>query len=76
MFSQSAAAQACGPGHNSFFTSPDETEDWFVYHANSEPGDGCGGERSSRMQQFYSTKMDPRFGEPVGLGAMIRYALS
>ena len=26
------------PGHNSFFKSPDGTEDWILYHANSQPG--------------------------------------
>ena len=66
------AAQAFGPGHNSFFKSPDGTEDWVIYHANPETGLGCGGKRSMRMQEFGWTEEGlPDFGEPVALGAAI-----
>jgi GH43 family beta-xylosidase len=39
-----------GTGHNSFFKSPDGTEDWILYHANDEPQQGCGEFRSPRAQ--------------------------
>jgi GH43 family beta-xylosidase len=70
IFEKNASALAYGPGHNSFFTSPDGTEDWIVYHANPEPGQGCGGKRSTRMQKFtWTTDGIPEFGNPVQLGA-------
>lgn len=56
-------------GHNSFFKSPDGTEDWILYHANPEPGQGCGRYRSPRAQPFQWTKDGlPDFGEPVPVG--------
>ena len=30
------------PAHNSFFKSPDGKQDWIIYHANAESGQGCG----------------------------------
>lgn len=72
LLEKNGAAQAYGPGHNCFFTSPDGTEDWIIYHANPEAGQGCGGKRSPRMQPFEWTDDGfPDFGEPVALGAAI-----
>jgi GH43 family beta-xylosidase len=60
-------------GHNSFFRSPDGTEDWILYHANPEPGGGCGGKRSPRAQPFtWSSDGFPVFGRPVAPGAPVR----
>lgn len=57
------------PGHNSFFKSPDGTEDWILYHANAAPGQGCGGNRSPRAQRFTWRKDDmPDFSVPVKTG--------
>ena len=57
------------PGHNSFFRSPDGREDWILYHANSQPGQGCGKFRSPRAQKF-TWKKDgtPDFGKPFRTG--------
>ncbi|GAB3261794.1 glycoside hydrolase family 43 protein [Larkinella harenae] len=53
-------------GHNSFFKSPDGTEDWILYHANSEPGQGCGGHRTPRAQKFtWTADGMPQFGQPL-----------
>jgi GH43 family beta-xylosidase len=71
IFEKNASSHAFGPGHNSFFTSPDGTEDWILYHANPEPGQGCGGKRSTRMQKFGWAHGTPAFGSPVPLGAAI-----
>jgi GH43 family beta-xylosidase len=66
VFSKSTANGVYGPGHNSFVKSPDGTEDWLVYHANSNPGDGCGGLRSTRVQKFtWDSAGNPVFGVPV-----------
>ncbi len=69
LFTTNAAARAYGPGHNSFFTSPDGTESWILYHANPEAGQGCGDQRSMRIQPFeWSAAGRPVLGEPVALG--------
>ncbi|WP_188463268.1 family 43 glycosylhydrolase [Marivirga lumbricoides] len=66
VFSKKPEHNAYGPGHNSFFKSPDGTEDWIIYHANPESGQGCGNNRSTRIQKFEWTEEGaPDFGEPV-----------
>lgn len=62
-------AKAFGPGHNGFFKSPDGKQDWIIYHANPEPGEGCGDLRSPRIQRFiWDADGTPNFGTPVPLG--------
>ncbi len=62
------SASAFGPGHNGFFKSPDGKQDWIIYHANPEPGQGCGSFRSPRMQPFHwNADGTPDFGKPVPL---------
>jgi len=69
VFKQSLENKVFAPGHNSFFKSPDGKEDWILYHANSEPGQGCGKHRSPRAQKFtWSADGTPYFGEPVKEG--------
>ena len=66
VFKQSAENKVFAPGHNSFFKSPDGKEDWILYHANAEPGQGCGGYRSPRAQKFtWNCDGTPNFGIPV-----------
>ncbi|MCU0625571.1 MAG: glycoside hydrolase family 43 protein [Gemmatimonadaceae bacterium] len=56
-----------GPGHASFTTSPDSTEDWIVYHAKTSAAPGW--ERVIRTQRF-AWRPDglPDFGVPVPSG--------
>jgi GH43 family beta-xylosidase len=62
------AAHAFGPGHNTFFKSPDGKEDWILYHANPDANDGCGNLRSPRAQPFtWGADGLPNFGNPVPL---------
>jgi len=69
VFKQSMERKVFAPGHNSFFKSPDGKEDWILYHANSEPGQGCGKHRSPRAQKFtWNANGTPYFGEPVKVG--------
>jgi len=66
VFSQKPASGVYGPGHNSFFTSPDGTENWILFHANPETGQGCGRFRSPRAQKFtWKDDGSPDFGEPL-----------
>lgn len=53
-----------GPGHHSFTTSPDGSEDWIVYHAAKY--DGAGWSREVRAQAFtWNEDNTPQLGEPV-----------
>lgn len=73
VFQKSPNAKAFGPGHNSFFKSPDGTEDWIIYHANPVSGQGCGNNRSIRMQPFtWNENGTPNFGVPVELYKKIK----
>ena len=72
VFKASPENKVYAPGHNSFFKSPDGKEDWILYHANSQPGQGCGGFRSPRAQKFgWNKKGEPVFGVPVGETAVL-----
>ncbi|MEJ1237535.1 glycoside hydrolase family 43 protein [Chryseolinea sp. T2] len=68
VFNQSTANGVFAPGHNSFFKSPDGQEDWILYHANDESGQGCGNKRSPRAQKFTWMNDLPVFGEPLKAG--------
>lgn len=53
-----------GPGHASFTTSPDDTEDWIVYHVAKHQG--AGWNREIRMQRFsWNDDHTPKLGIPV-----------
>lgn len=72
VFKQSAENGVFAPGHNSFFKSPDGKEDWILYHANAESGQGCGQHRSPRAQKFgWKADGTPDFGKPVKAGEKI-----
>ncbi|MCU7549592.1 glycoside hydrolase family 43 protein [Chitinophagaceae bacterium LB-8] len=66
LFKQNKENGVFAPGHNSFFKSPDQKEDWILYHANDKPGQGCGRFRSPRAQRFsWNKDGTPNLGEPV-----------
>jgi len=59
-----------GVGHNCFVKSPDGTEDWIVYHAKMDRGDGW--RRALFAQPFKWTSGGfPDFGTPVAPSSMI-----
>lgn len=65
-----------GPGHNAFFKSPDGTEDWLIYHANTNINEGCADRRNIRIQKFsWNADGTPNFGEPVAPGAALNVPL-
>lgn len=65
IFQQSEANGVYGTGHNSFFKSPDDSEDWILYHANDSPIDGCSDKRSPRAQKIGWTEDNmPILGVP------------
>lgn len=72
VFTYSPEAHAYSPEHNGFFKSPDGREDWIIYHANPEPGQGCGAKRAPRVQRFsWNADGTPAFEQPVALGTPI-----
>lgn len=69
IFAASPQAGVFGPGHGSFFTSPDGRESWTVYHA-TEDDRGCftGGLRTTRAQRIdWNADGTPRLGQPLAL---------
>lgn len=73
VFTTSVENKVFAPGHNSFFQSPDGKENWILYHANSEPGQGCGRHRAPRAQKFtWNEDSTPNFGEPVKAGVRLK----
>jgi len=69
---QSDKAKVYAPGHNSFFKSPNGKEDWILYHANSNPGEGCDMKRSPRMQKIkWDKNGNPIIGVPVSQGVPV-----
>lgn len=62
-----------GPGHNGFFTSPDGTENWIVYHAVSNASGSCWTDRTTRIQRFaWNSNGTPNFGSPLSLGTDVQ----
>jgi GH43 family beta-xylosidase len=69
VFKSSPQSGVYATGHNSFFMSPDSSQYWILYHANSKPHEGCGSSRSPRMQQFHwNEDGTPNFGLPAKTG--------
>lgn len=72
VFQRSDENGVFAPGHNGFFQSPDGTEDWIVYHANSSADYGCDGRRTTRVQKFtWNDDGTPNFGVPMAEGEVI-----
>jgi GH43 family beta-xylosidase len=72
IFQRNDAAGVYGPGHNGFFKSPDGTEDWIVYHANSSATQGCGGTRTPRIQKVtWNPDGSPNLGAPLATSTAI-----
>ena len=72
IFTRSDANGVYGPGHNGFFSSPDGTETWMVYHANSSVNGGCDLNRSTRVQKIsWNADGSPNLGVPVKTGTPI-----
>jgi GH43 family beta-xylosidase len=72
VFQQSATNSVYGSAHNGFFTSPDGTENWIVYHANDSISRGCDDGRTTRVQKFtWNDDGTPNFGIPVSTDMVI-----
>jgi hypothetical protein len=70
VFTYSADHWVWAPGSNGFFSSPDGSETWLVYHALSSsdgaPDGECSDNRSTRVQKVsFNADGTPNFGEPT-----------
>ncbi|MCD8270233.1 MAG: glycoside hydrolase family 43 protein [Parabacteroides sp.] len=66
VFRQALENSVYGTGHNSFFKSPDGTEDWILYHGwdtETDP-EGEGDTRAPRAQKITWENGYPVFGKP------------
>lgn len=73
VFKNDAGSGVYAAGHNSFFKSPDGKEDWILYHANDNPGEGCGNHRKPRAQKFtWNKDGTPNFGNPLPVSAEVK----
>jgi GH43 family beta-xylosidase len=69
IFSRNDAAGVWGPGHHSFFKSPDGTEDWIAYHGKNT-STYTYSFRTSRAQRIgWNPDGTPNLGRPRGAGA-------
>ena len=63
--------QVFGVGHCSFVKSPDDKEDWFIYHSKKSTAPGW--QRDVRMQPFtWNPDGTPNFGQPVPAGQPLK----
>jgi GH43 family beta-xylosidase len=72
LFQRSDANSVYGPGHHSFFTSPDGAETWMAYHANETTGQGCGATRTTRIKKVnWNSDGTPNLGTPDRLSTSL-----
>jgi GH43 family beta-xylosidase len=75
VFKQSPENSVYGTGHNSFFRSPDGSEDYILYHARDTKTDppGAGDTRSPRAQKIeWDENGYPVFGIPLPVSEKIK----
>jgi GH43 family beta-xylosidase len=72
VFQRNDGAGVYGPGHNSFFTSPDGSEEWIAYHAITNRAGTNGSNRATRIERFsWNSDDTPNFGTPTRLGSLL-----
>jgi len=60
-----------GPGHNTFVSSPDGTEEWIVYHATSGIHDGWNNRKARAQKIVWDEEGNPQIGKPLALDSAI-----
>lgn len=69
VFSRADDHGVYGPGHHAFFTSPDGTEDWIIFHAKTT-ADYTYSDRTTRAQKItWNGDGSPNLGVPLAMGA-------
>ncbi|RLL65951.1 family 43 glycosylhydrolase [Streptomyces sp. Z26] len=71
LFARNDEAGVFGPGHHSFFRSPDGAEDWIVYHAKTT-SQNTYTDRTTRIQRIgWNGDGSPALGRPLAVGATL-----
>ena len=71
VFARDDAAKVYGPGHCTFFTSPDGRQDWIAYHAKTT-AEITYADRTARAQRFtWNPDGTPTLGQPLPTGRPI-----
>jgi hypothetical protein len=69
IFSRNNSTGVWGPGHHSFFQSPDGTQDWIAYHGKNT-STYTYGFRTARVQKIsWNSDGTPNLGSPLAAGA-------
>ncbi len=69
IFARNNTTGVWGPGHHSFFQSPDGTEDWIAYHGKNT-STYTYGFRTTRVQKIsWNADGTPNLGSPLAAGA-------
>lgn len=72
LFTKDPGRDAYGPGHHSFFTSPDGSEVWMVYHATTVATGACDNTRTTRAQKIsFDANGLPVLGTPERTGVRL-----
>lgn len=71
LLSMDEEAGVYGPGHNSFVTSPDGSEQWIVYHATSGAADGWNNRKARAQPVSWNEEGLPVFGKALALSTPI-----
>ena len=64
----SSANGVFATGHNGFFRSPDDREQWIVFHGNPGPGMGCTQKRAPYLSRVRWSEGTPRIDPPSAAG--------
>ena len=72
LLSMDEEAGVYGPGHNSFVTSPDGTEQWIVYHATSGATDGWNNRKARAQLVSWDEEGLPVLGKALTLSTQIK----
>lgn len=67
LLSMDEEAGVYGPGHNSFVSSPDGSQQWIIYHATSGAADGWNNRKARAGLVSWNEAGLPVFGKPQAL---------
>ena len=71
LLSMDEEAGVYGPGHNSFVTSPDGSEQWIVYHATTGAADGWNNRKARAQLIHWNEEGLPVVGKALALSTPI-----
>ncbi|WP_353571487.1 family 43 glycosylhydrolase [Candidatus Albibeggiatoa sp. nov. BB20] len=64
-------ASVYGTGHASFIKSPDNSQYWVIYHANTNVNDGWQNRKARAQEYFFNTNKKPVFSAASGANQLL-----